>query len=433
MGKVELLAPAGNVECFYAAINAGADAVYLAGQRFGARASATNFNEEELVRVLDLAHLHGKKIYLTLNTLIKEREWADIHDFLAPLVEHRLDGVIIQDVGLIDYIAKEFPELVIHISTQMTVTGKYGAKLLKDMGITRIVPARELSLDEIKEIKDNVDIEIESFIHGAMCYSYSGQCLFSSYLGGRSGNRGRCAGPCRLSYTICTSNRNANPANIEYPLSLKDMCTARIIGELIDAGIDSFKIEGRLKSPEYVAGVTSIYRKYIDMYYETGEAEVTAGDMEILKSLYIRSKLQTGYYHTHNGENMITKDNPSYNTTDDKIVKKIHDKYVKDIDKIPVYGHTTLVAGENATMLLKYGDILVRYDGDIVDKALNKPLSYDDVHKQLTKIGNLPFEFEKLDIEIDDDCFMAVKQLNELRRGAFNMLKEAVIDAKFKS
>lgn len=428
MKKVELLAPAGNMECFKAAINAGADAVYLAGQKYGARASADNFTDEELIQVLDLAHLHGKKVYLTLNTLIKEREWNELDSFLQPLSEHRLDGIIIQDTGLINYIKSNFPNIQIHISTQMAVTGKYGARLLQEQGAVRIVPARELSLDEIKVIKDETGIEIETFIHGAMCYCYSGQCLFSSYLGGRSGNRGRCAGPCRLPYVISHNNTSIMKEDVKYPLSLTDMCTISIIDKLIDAGIDSFKIEGRLKSPNYVAGVTHIYRKYIDMYYETGQLVIDPKDLDILGKLYIRSRLSTGYYDTHNSASLITTDNPSYCENDYSINEQINAQFVHDIVKIPVHGHVTLVINEPATMILKLGSHIVSIDGAVVQSALNKPLSSEDVDKQIRKCGNLPFEFASLNIEMDDSCFMPVKQLNELRRMAFEKLKEAVLN-----
>ncbi len=424
MNKPELLAPAGKFECLEAAINAGADAIYLAGKEFGARASAQNFTQEEIIKGLDLAHLHGKKIYLTLNTLIKEREWSNIYPFLKPLYDHKLDGVIIQDLGLIDYLKENFPNLELHASTQMTITGVYGAKLLKDNGIVRIVPARELSLEEIQAIKSQTGLEIEAFIHGAMCYCYSGQCLFSSYLGGRSGNRGRCAQPCRLNYTVSYQNKYIAKDEVMYPLSLKDMCTVTCIDKLIEAGIDSFKIEGRLKSPEYVAGVTSIYRKYIDMYFEEGRIRVEKKDLDKLKNLYIRSELSEGYYFRHNGDEMITKTSPSYNSSDDSIAKAIAEQYLKPVDKIRIYGLVTLVVGEKASIILKYKDKMINEEGDEVLEALNRPLSQEDVIKQLNKTGESLFEFEKIEVQMDNNCFMPVKSLNELRRKAFNSLKE---------
>lgn len=428
MKKPELLAPAGNLDCLYSAINAGADAIYLAGKKYGARASADNFETQQLIYALKLAHLHGKRIYLTLNTLIKEREFGSLYDFLKPLYDNRLDGVIVQDLGLIDYIKDNFPGLQIHASTQMTVTGVYAARFLKENGISRIVPARELSLDEIRNIKTNVDIEIETFIHGAMCYSYSGQCLFSSYLGGRSGNRGRCAGPCRLPYTIVKGDKYISKDNIKYPLSLKDMCTLTLLDKLIDSSVDSFKIEGRLKSPEYVAGVTSIYRKYIDIYCETGKFEIEQKDMELLQKLYLRSSVCEGYYYNYNGPDMITAQSPSYMGSEDANIAFLKEKYVLPVKKLPVFGLATLSKGHNTSIILRYGKHIVNCEGSIVEKAMNRPLTQEDVLKQLNKTGDSFFYFEKLEVEMEDDCFMPVKMLNELRRSAFDALLEDILN-----
>ncbi|MCR4749421.1 MAG: U32 family peptidase [Lachnospiraceae bacterium] len=424
MHRPELLAPAGRYECVSAAFNAGADAVYLAGKEFGARASAQNFTQEELLTTLDIAHLNNKKVYLTLNTLIKQREWDQLEGFLRPLYENALDGVIIQDMGLISYLKENFPKLSIHASTQMSVTGSRAAAFLKDMGVSRIVPAREISLDEIIDIKQSTDIEIEAFIHGAMCYCYSGQCLFSSFLGGRSGNRGRCAQPCRLSYTISENGKYINKENVRYPLSLKDMCTVECIDKLIDAGIDSFKIEGRMKSPQYVAGVTSIYRKYIDRYLEDGRLDVKKEDLEFLSRLYIRNDISNGYYFRHNSADMITALDPSYNEADQKLNEQISAQYVKPVKKLKVMGVVTLIPGQKASIILKYKDSVTQTEGDIVDKALNRPLSEDDVIKQLNKTGESYFEFERVEVQMEPDCFMPVKALNELRRKAFWELKE---------
>lgn len=303
--NVELLAPAGNYEAFLGALNAGADAVYLGGERFGARAYADNFDEEQILRALHVAHFYGKKIYLTVNTLLKERELAELSAYLSPFYEAGLDGVIVQDFGVFCHIREQFPGLPLHVSTQMAVTGARGAAFLKEQGAVRIVPARELSLDEIRDLKET-GVEVECFIHGAMCYCYSGQCLFSSILGGRSGNRGRCAQPCRLPYEMYDGAERFLMKG--YPLSLKDMCTLEYLPKLLSAGIDSFKIEGRMKRPEYAAGVTAIYRKYIDRYYREGAEryQVDSADMDRLRGLYIRSEIQTGYYERHNGKEMIT-------------------------------------------------------------------------------------------------------------------------------
>ena len=256
--QVELLSPAGDMECCRAAINAGADAVYLGGNRFNARAYASNLDQKELIEALDIAHLFGRRIYLTLNTLFKDDELTEVYDYIYPLYINGLDGVIIQDPGVAKLLRECFPGLPLHASTQLSVTGAEGIRLLSDSGISRVVPARELSLTELKRMRDETGMELECFIHGALCYSYSGKCLFSSLLGGRSGNRGRCAGPCRLPYKAGKDDKE------KYYLSAKDICVIDVLDRLIDAGIYSFKIEGRMKGPEYVAGVTGIYRKYID-------------------------------------------------------------------------------------------------------------------------------------------------------------------------
>ena len=303
--KTELLAPAGSFDILKAVVNAGADAVYAAGPRFGARAYAQNFTKEELLTAIDFVHLKGKKLYLTVNTLLKEQEMASLYDDLCPLYEAGLDAVIVQDLGVMQMIRDSFSELAVHASTQMTVTGAYGAKLLLEAGCSRIVTARELSLKEISNIYKQTGAEIESFVHGALCYCYSGQCLLSSMIGGRSGNRGRCAQPCRLPYELFDSQRKALSAGKkkgQYLLSPKDLCTIDLIPELIKSGVHSFKIEGRMKQAEYAAGVTGIYRKYIDQYTEdpTRTYQVKGEDRQTLLELGSRCGFTEGYYQKHN-------------------------------------------------------------------------------------------------------------------------------------
>lgn len=431
MKKVEILAPAGNMECFLAAMNAGADAVYMAGKAFGARASANNFTEEEFVEALNIAHIHGKKIYLTLNTLIKEREWKDIYTFLKPLYEAGLDGVIIQDYGLIGYLSKQFPHLPLHASTQMTITDSRSANLLKRHGICRVVPARELSLNELKIMKEETGLELETFIHGALCYCYSGQCLFSSYLGGRSGNRGRCAGPCRLPYEVKGLHDKVRTGN-EYPLSLKDLCTIEHIKELIEAGIDSFKIEGRMKSPEYVAGVTAIYRKYVDAYYAGRSTKVTDEDINILKSLYLRSSIGSGYYYKHNGAEMISIDDPSYNNQDQNIVKSVHDNIVQE--KCTKELHCAAYIHEGEAIQISVWDLdgnSASVTGDIIQAAASRPATYDDIKKQLNKTGGTNYHFAEMSVELGEGCFVPVKVINDIRREALKNY-EAILLNEFK-
>lgn len=354
--RVEILAPAGSMECLKAAITAGADAVYTGGALFGARAYAHNLTEEELLEAIDYVHLHGRRLYLTVNTLIKDREMEkQMYDYLLPYYRQGLNAVIVQDIGLFRFIRKHFPDLPIHASTQMTLTGVDGAKFLEKEGAQRIVTSRELSMAEVKKIADETELEIESFVHGALCYCYSGQCLFSSFIGGRSGNRGQCAQPCRLLYRTPEAKRP------QYLLSLKDICTLELIPEMIESGIYSFKIEGRMKKPEYAAAVAFQYRKYADLYlkyYEECPAEedpaayamkkyrVREEDRQMLLDLYNRGGFHTGYYHTQNGREMISLNRPNHagvpavkvlakkgrNVT----AKALTDLYPQDIIELPM-------------------------------------------------------------------------------------------------
>lgn len=404
------------------AFNAGADAVYLGGSRFGARAYADNFDKDQVLDAIGYAHRNGKKIYMTVNTLVKEREFGEIYDFMLPFAEKKLDGVIVQDYGVMRFIRQEFPEVELHASTQQTVTGVYGARLLKELGCCRVVPARELSLEEMKRIRTEADIEVEAFIHGAMCYCYSGVCLFSSMVGGRSGNRGRCAQPCRLPYRVAGKSGKE-----QYPLSLKDMCTIDMIPELIEAGIDSFKIEGRMKKPEYSAGVTSLYRKYIDLYYSGPDKkhQISEADMDMLRSLYLRTGISQGYYHKHNGRDMVTIDSPAYNGTSEDVLLKVRDRFLGQELKTRCRIDCRLTLGEEAvvSMSAAAGDNVI-YEivtGKKVEAASKRPMDEESVYKQLSRLGNTPFEAESINIEISDDgsgtgIFVPVSELNELRR-----------------
>lgn len=431
---VELLTPAGSPAAFYAAVNAGADAVYLGGAKFGARAYAENFTTEELVSCIRYGRIVGCKVYLTVNTLMKENELNELNDYLRPFYEAGLDGVIVQDFGAFRQIKENFPGLELHASTQMTLCSSYGAELLKTMGASRIVPARELSLAELAEIRQTVDIELETFIHGAMCYCYSGQCLFSSILGGRSGNRGRCAQPCRLPYSVKLDGRRSRE---QYPLSLKDMCTIEHLPEFIEAGIDSFKIEGRMKRPEYAAGVTSIYRKYIDRYYQlrksygTVEAaerfRVEKQDRKVLSSLYIRSEVQDGYYFKHNGREMVTLDSPAYSATDDALLQRLHEQFLGDKKRVPVVLKGYFHIGSPARLEISSGSCSVFVTGQAVDHALKQPVTEENVRKQLSKLGDTYFCAEEISVELDPDAFYPLKQINDLRRLAVTALEEKML------
>lgn len=432
--KVELLAPAGNYEAFLGAINAGADAVYLGGERFGARAYADNFDAQQILRALHVAHFYGKKIYLTVNTLLKEPELAAVCDYLSPFAKAGLDGVIVQDFGVLSRIRDRFPGLPLHASTQMTVTGKRGAALLKQAGISRIVPARELSLEEIQKIKDT-GVEVECFIHGAMCYCYSGQCLFSSILGGRSGNRGRCAQPCRLPYQVFDGKKRL--LENAYPLSLKDMCTVEYLPALLETGIDSFKIEGRMKRPEYAAGVTAVYRKYIDLYHKEGASEfhVDPADMEKLRGLYIRSEIQTGYYTRHNGKEMVSLKNPGYSGSDERVLSRIRERYIREPDQMPVRMHAEVKAGEPLRLRLAAKSETEAYPvtetrGEEVQAAQKAPLAEEDVRKRLCKTGGSLLHVEECTVVVEGEGFVPVRALNELRRQAVDAFEKAVIESR---
>jgi len=426
LNRVELLAPAGSYESFLGAIHAGADAVYLGGVKYGARAFAENFDEETLCRAIYYAHLFDRKVYLTLNTLMKQSELDEVEEFLMPFYNAGLDGVIVQDLGLMSFLKRTFPLLELHISTQMAVTGPYSVRMLGEEGAVRVVPARELSLKEMELLKKE-GLEIETFIHGAMCYCYSGQCFFSSFLGGRSGNRGKCAQSCRLPYQVNLADKGISKVKKEeYPLSLKDMCSIELVPELIRAGIDSFKIEGRMKRPEYVAGVTAIYRKYIDLCYKNNlqSIKVEKQDWEALKSLYIRTDIQDGYYNRHNGKEMVTIHKPSYSGIDEDFAASIYERYVKQPLKAEVSGFVTLKKGQPAALQLMFKDQVVYLEGNVVDSAQKRPVSREDVEKQMNKTGNTDFVFSFLEIDMDEDIFIPLKAINELRRQAFEELEQ---------
>ena len=425
--RVELLAPAGNPEGFYGAIAAGADAVYLGGSKFGARAYADNFTGEEIVECIRYAHLFGRKVYLTVNTLLKQAELEqDLLDFIAPLYAAGLDGVIIQDFGVLHLLKNAFPSLELHASTQMTITGKYGAELLKKMGCVRIVPSRELSLSEIIEIKNATGLTLETFVHGAMCYCYSGQCLFSSILGGRSGNRGRCAQPCRLPYRVKSQSKETKEC---YPLSLKDLCTIEHLPELIEAGIDSFKIEGRMKKAEYTAGVTALYRKYIDEYYNHPAASYCVDDRDLkeLSGLYIRSERQNGYYYKRNGADMVALTNPAYMGSEEALLNRIRDAYLNRKFHYPIEIEAVFHIGKPACVRLLCNGLEVTATGEPVESAQKSPITMDNVEKQLRKLGDTCFKAQDVRIDLDANAFYPLKAINELRREVVRLMEDRLI------
>ncbi|MCR5388649.1 MAG: U32 family peptidase [Lachnospiraceae bacterium] len=411
---IELLSPAGSLKTLKAVINAGADAVYCGGTMYSARAYAGNLTNEELLEALDFAHMRGKAVHLTVNTLTKQDEIKELYDFILPLYERGLDAVIVQDIGVFDFLNKNFPGLSLHASTQMSVASKYGAKFLADLGAKRVVLARELSLKDIKSVHEfNPELELECFIHGALCFSYSGQCLFSSFLGGRSGNRGRCAGTCRLPF--------AYNGKQEYPLSLKDLCAIDFIPDMIKAGVSSFKIEGRMKQTEYAAGVTSIYREYIDKYKELGDAyRVTERDYDKLLKLGNRSGFTTGYLEDKKGPDMISVSSPSHSNEELPLSDETE-------NKIPVTVNASFKAGENALITLKCGEFEVTATGDAPDIAQNAPATKEDVIKVLSQTGDTEFYIDSIDVALSDNLFIPKGKLKAMRRQAFHDLKTLFI------
>lgn len=419
--NIELLAPAGSYEGFEAALGAGADAVYVGGAMFGARAYAQNFNEEELLRAIDVAHIHGKKLYLTVNTLLKNRELKEeLVSYLEPYYNAGMDAVIVQDMGVFSLLKKEFPKLHLHASTQMTVTGPEGMKFLADQGATRVVAARELSLQELSRMHEACPIEIEAFVHGALCYSYSGQCLMSSLLGGRSGNRGRCAQPCRLPYQVKNFRAKEYGKGEFCPLSLKDICTIEILPEIIEAGVTSLKIEGRMKQPAYTAGVTGMYRKYLDFLFEKGPANyhVTEKDKKYLLDLFNRGGSCTGYYQMGNGPQMMAFTNEKKTGGVFLETKQLKEKITGELHLVPgspVLLHVSC-QGEDAYECV----------GE-VQYAKSQPVTEERVRQQMDKLGNTSFIWEKLEIYMEDSVFVPMKILNEARHQALEDLKEKLL------
>ena len=305
----ELLAPVGNMECLKAAINAGCDAVYLSGRNFGARSFAGNFSREELEIAINTCHLYGVKVYITVNTLIYDVEVDRFIEYIDYIHQLGVDAVIMQDIGMIDLVRKTYPNLEIHASTQANIHNLEGVKLCEGLGIKRVVLARETPIELIKEIKDKTNAELEIFVHGALCMSYSGECLMSALIGNRSGNRGTCAQSCRQPYSLEIDGDLVS--NNEYLLSTKDLNTLDNIGELIECGVDSLKIEGRMKRPEYVYLVTSLYRKAIDNYVKYGETKITENDIKNLKKLFNR-QFTKGFLFNEENDSFVNTYRPNH-------------------------------------------------------------------------------------------------------------------------
>ena len=409
----ELLAPAGSLEILKGVIESGADAVYVGGSMFGARAYANNFTEEELLEAIDFAHLRGVKVYLTVNTLIKNSEFSKLYDYLLPYYKRGLDAVIVQDIGVVKAIHEYFPSMEIHTSTQMTVTGADGVRFLSQFGVTRVVMAREVSLAEMKRIHEETGMELEAFVHGALCYSYSGQCLFSSILGGRSGNRGRCAQPCRLPYTV-------EGKKDEYILSLKDMCGIKALDKLHDAGVYSLKIEGRMKQLEYACGVVKYYRSYIDSM-----KPVTDADYDRIKALGNRCGFTDRYYFDHNGSDMVTYVKPNFvsNAAEPSPEKR----------KLSIEGELVLREGEPGSLTVKRGDVTYKASIEPVSAALKAPLDKKAAIDRINKTGDTDFEFSHIKAQIGENVFVPNGALNKLRRDAISGLCDKLLKKYYRN
>jgi putative protease len=490
MHKPELLAPAGSKEALIAAIENGADAVYFGGEAFGARHDA-GLSLEELKWAIDHTHINNAKAYVTVNTLIKDSEFKKIGEYIQFLCNAGADAVIVQDMGILKLLKDQLHQLPIHSSTQMTIHNSEGVQFLEDMGVKRVVLARELSLDEIRTIKSRTNIEIEVFIHGALCISYSGQCLFSSMTGDKSGNRGYCTQPCRRKYTIDGAKGHL--------LSPKDLNISERIGHLIESEIDSFKIEGRLKHPEYVAGVVRIYKGLIERYLENpADFQVSYDEQHTLRQLFNRGFTE-GYFFGNPGGNLMSRKQPhnqgtylgnvvkydrdrkfaylhieqplrigdgigtagrgtgttvrsmyinnqSVETTPACATVKIpmekivysNETVFKTYDfrlmesfrmkdarrKIPLDMSLTAKQGKPVTLCITDGANHVIQKGDVPEKAKGSPLSEDSINQHLKKLGDTFFEPKNIVIDLDNDIFIPIFQLNTLRRSAIKKLED---------
>ena len=485
---MELLSPAGNFESLKAAILGGCDAVYLGGKLFGARAFSNNFNNDELIEAIKYAHLYGIKVYVTVNTLIYENEADKFMNYVDFLYKNNVDALIIQDIGMMDLIRKTYPLLELHASTQMHIHNLDGVKLIENLGLKRVVLARETPISLIEEIKKNTSIEIEVFVHGALCVSYSGQCLFSSLIGNRSGNRGSCAGSCRQKYNLLVNGKKVNKD--EYLLSCKDLCTIEDIGKLIDIGVDSFKIEGRMKSPEYVYLVTKLYREAIDSYVNGKEVKI---DLTELKKIFNREytkgflfdekNIVNEYRPNHLGielgkviksqnnyvdilltdelnindgirfinndvgfivtsmfknkkritkgniEDVISiycKDKVSGNVvkTYDYLLNKKIDDILKLNKKIKIKGNLEVYLNNKIKLEVTDGKNNIIVYGGLINEAINSPISFARIKDQLNKLGNTIYEFDELNIVGDTNIFIPIKELNDLKNKFVNLLNE---------
>jgi len=402
----ELLCPAGSMECLYAAVMGGADAIYVGGKRFGARAYASNFDEEELRRAVNYCHLHGVKLYVTVNTLIEDSELSSALEYCSYLYSIGADAVIVADVGLISLLHRHLPELELHASTQLSVHNASGAEAAFEMGCSRVVPARELSRANIETLTERTRAEVEVFLHGALCVCHSGQCLFSSLVGGRSGNRGECAQPCRLPY-----------GKGEYPLSLRDLCLAGHIRELIDSGVASLKIEGRMKSADYVYTVARIYRRLLDEGRDARPEE-----QEELRRAFSRGGFTDGYFTGKLSGGML-----GIRTDADKQDSRSVSGKVFEPIRTSVRACASFRLGAPATLTLYNSKKRVTVTGDTPTEAINAPLTENALRARISKMGGtlLTLAEDDIEIDLDEGINLSPAAINALRRKAVERFEDS--------
>ncbi len=419
MKKIELLAPAGNFECLVAAVQSGADAVYLSGKAFGARSYADNFDGETLEKAVDYCHLRGVKIYVTVNTLVSDSEMQELSEYLVFLNNIGTDAIIVQDMGILQLAKQLVPELPVHASTQMTIHNTDGVKALESYGVNRIVLAREVSLKNLKKISQNTNAELEVFAHGALCMCYSGQCLMSSIIGGRSGNRGKCAQPCRLPYSI---NKDKTK---KFYMSLKDLSSVNHISKLMEIGVSSLKIEGRMKGPAYVAAVVGVYRKYIDNPHALEKA-----DAELLDRIFNRGGVTDGYLTGKTGREMFAFDKPDnpYHKGSESLEQELLNHIKTENRKLPLECKVEIGLGQKPKITVCSDEVEVKYEADFyIESAQKLPVTEETVKTQISKTGGTPFEFSKIDVSIDNNVFVSAGALNNMRRAVLEQFENKYI------
>ncbi len=421
--NIEILSPAGSLDALKAAVGSGADAVYFGGRTLSARRNAVNLSDEEIIEAVSYAHLRGVLLYAAVNTLVFDNELEAAFEFVKFCYEAGVDAVIVQDLGLAEMIREHFPDFPLHASTQMTVHNLSGVRILEKLGFKRVVLSRELSFSQISHIASNTDAELEVFVHGALCMSYSGQCLMSSFLGGRSGNRGACAQPCRLSYTLYDSNGDAASPENKYLLSLKDLCLIDYISELKKIGVKSLKIEGRMKSASYVSAVCGIYNKYRD------GGRVSAEDRELLENIFSRGGFTDGHYKDEHGRNML-----SFDKNHDDIYTKATDKVIENANAMANLERRSYInakfhmeAGKPVRFSAEYGGRCFEACGEVIaEKASNMPVGAERIRQQLLKLGSTVLEYSSLEIDAPEDLYIPIKEINNVRRCVTEQIEDYI-------